>query len=403
MKEVGSRHRLRATIEMLGVSLRLGLTSFGGPVAHLGYFRDEFVVRRKWISEQGFADIVALCQFLPGPASSQVNMSIGMARAGIPGAIAAWVGFTLPSAAALTAFALLFGGSTAIDSGWMHGIMLAAVAVVAQAVWSMAQRLAPDARRASFVIAAAMASLLLPAALTQVFVIVAAGIAGRLLLAPSASAPREELPIHFPRALSIASLVLFFVLLAGLPIVRALVSAQWLALTESFYRVGSLVFGGGHVVLPLLHREVVPAGWLNDAQFMAGYGAAQAVPGPLFTFAAYVGAASGLKPNGIPGALIALVSIFLPSFLLLIGVLPFWSMVRSRQGFQSALAGINAAVVGLLAAAFYQPVWTGSVRSIPDVCIVLAAFALLAFWKARPWMVVAAGAAAGAAVRLLGG
>jgi len=266
----------------------------------------------------------------------------------------------------------------------------------------MARRLAPDAARASLVIVAAIASLLLPFALTQIAVIALAGIAGLLLLPARAELPRQDLPFHIPRAVSVVSLCLFFVLLAGLPIARALVSAHWLALTESFYRVGALVFGGGHVVLPLLQREVVPPGWLGNAQFMAGYGAAQAVPGPLFTFAAYVGAAAGPAPHGIAGASIALGAIFLPSFLLLVGILPFWTSIRSRPGFQSALAGINAAVVGLLAAAFYQPVWTGSVHAIPDVCVVLGAFALLSFWKVRPWIVVAAGAAVGAALRLLG-
>ncbi len=394
--------RLPAVIEVFLAALKLGVTSFGGPIAHLGYFRDDYVLRRRWITDEGFADIVGLCQLLPGPASSQVNMAIGMSRAGMGGAIAAWAGFTLPSAAALTAFALLFSGPAFVASGWMHGIMLAAVAVVGQAVWAMAKRLAPDAARASFVIVAAIASLLLPFALTQVALIVAAGIAGLLLLPTRVEASRQDLPFHIPRAVSIVSLCLFFVLLAGLPIARALVSAHWLALTESFYRVGALVFGGGHVVLPLLQREVVPPGWLGNAQFMAGYGAAQAVPGPLFTFAAYVGAASGPAPNGVAGGLIALAAIFLPSFLLLVGILPFWAGIRARPGFQSALAGINAAVVGLLAAAFYQPVWTGSVHGIPDVCIVLGAFALLTFWKVRPWMVVAAGALAGAALRLLG-
>ena len=394
--------RLSAVGEVFLASLRLGVTSFGGPIAHLGYFRDDYVVRRKWITDEAFADIVGLCQLLPGPASSQVNMAIGMSRAGIPGAIAAWAGFTLPSAVALTVFALLFGGPAFIDSGWMHGIMLAAVAVVGQAVWAMARRLAPDAARASLVIVAAIASLLLPFALTQIAVIALAGIAGLLLLPARAELPRQHLPFHIPRAVSVVSLGLFFVLLAGLPIARAFVSVHWLALTESFYRVGALVFGGGHVVLPLLQREVVPPGWLGNAQFMAGYGAAQAVPGPLFTFAAYVGAAAGPAPHGIAGASIALGAIFLPSFLLLVGILPFWTGIRSRPGFQSALAGINAAVVGLLAAAFYQPVWTGSVHAIPDVCVVLGAFALLSFWKVRPWIVVAAGAAVGAALRLLG-
>jgi chromate transporter len=395
-----SRAGVRSAGEVLLVSLRLGCTSFGGPVAHLGYFRDEYVVRRKWVSEEAFTDLVALCQFLPGPASSQVNMSIGMARAGIAGLAAAWVGFTLPSAAALTAFAFLVGFSGVLGSGWLHGIMVAAVAVVAQAVWSMAARFAADSRRATMAIAAAMASLLLPTALTQVLLIGAGGFVGRLLLAAPAAARQHDLPVRVPRTVSIACLVLFAVLLAGLPILRSLFPFQWLALGESFYRVGSLVFGGGHVVLPLLHREVVLPGWIGEAQFLAGYGAAQAVPGPLFTFAAYLGALMRAAPNGIPGALIALLAIFLPSFLLLLGVLPFWAALRTRPGTQSALAGINAVVVGLLGAALYSPVGTGAIMGAADFCIALGAFALLMLWKARPWMVVALGAAAGALMRL---
>jgi chromate transporter len=390
-----------AVLEVLGVSLRLGLTSFGGPVAHLGYFRSEYVVRRQWLSEEAFADLVALCQFLPGPASSQVNMSIGLSRAGIPGAAAAWLGFTLPSAAALTAFAWLLGVSGVIGSGWLHGIMLAAVGVVAQAVWAMAARLSTGARKAVITAAAAIVSLLVPFALTQIVVIAAGGVAGRLFLPGTGRPPRQELPLRVPRAVSVASLSLFVLLLAGLPALRALVRLEWLALFESFYRVGSLVFGGGHVVLPLLHGEVVLPGWVSESQFMAGYAAAQAVPGPLFSFAAYLGAVVTLHPNGVPGALIALAAIFLPSFLLLIGVLPHWSSLRGRSGFQSALSGINAAVVGLLAAALYQPVWTSSVSTVPDFCIVLGAFVLLTRMNARPWMVVALGAAAAQIVRLV--
>ena len=388
-------------MEVLGVSLKLGLTSFGGPVAHLGYFRTEYVVRRHWLSEEAFADLVALCQLLPGPASSQVNMSIGMSRAGIPGAVAAWLGFTLPSAAALTAFALLLGVSGVIGSGWLHGIMLAAVGVVAQAVWAMAARLSADARRAAITAAAAIMSLLIPLAVTQVILIAAGGVAGRLLLPGTGTSSLKALPLQVPRAVSVASLSLFLVLLAGLPALRVFVRLDWLALFESFYRVGSLVFGGGHVVLPLLHGEVVLPGWVSESQFMAGYAAAQAVPGPLFTFAAYLGAVVTIHPNGLPGALIALVAIFLPSFLLLIGVLPFWSSLRARPGFQSALSGINAAVVGLLAAALYRPVWTSSVLTVPDFCISLGAFVLLTRMNARPWMVIALGAAAGQIVRLV--
>jgi chromate transporter len=387
-------------LEVFLASLRLGLTSFGGPIAHLGYFHDDFVVRRKWLGDEAFADLLALCQFLPGPASSQLIMSVGMVRAGMAGAVAAWLGFTLPSAAALTAFAFLVSAPSVLGSGWLHGVMVAAVAVVAQAVWTMARRFARDSRRASIAVAAAMASLLLPSAFTQVILIACGGLLGWLLLPAPEMPRRDELPVRVPRGLSIASLALFFALLAGLPILRSLSSVPWIAVTESFYRTGSLVFGGGHVVLPLLHNEVVARGWVSDAQFLSGYGAAQAVPGPLFTFAAYLGALMPVPPNGIIGALTALLAIFLPSFLLLVGVLPFWASLRRRPGVQSGLGGINAVVVGLLAAALYSPVWTSAVAGAADFCIALAAFALLEMWKLRPWMVVALAAAAGALVRL---
>jgi chromate transporter len=389
----------RAALEVLAESLRLGLTSFGGPVAHLGYFHDRFVRVRGWVSDEGFADIVALCQSLPGPASSQVNMAIGMSRAGIPGAVAAWVGFTLPSAAAMTGAALLFGTALPTGSGWMHGLLLAAVAVVAQAVVGMARRLPPDPARAVLAIGAAILCLLLPYPLAQPCIIVAAGIIGRLFLPRRDTPGSGGLPLSIPRPLSIASLALFVVLLAGLPVARGLVHAQWLSIAEGFYRTGSLVFGGGHVVLPLLRAEVVPAGWLSDEGFMAGYGAAQAMPGPLFTFAAFLGASSGLPP--VAGALLALGAIFLPSFLLLVGILPFWAGLRSRPGVQTALAGVNASVVGLLGAALYQPVWTGAVHTAADVGIALGCWGLLSFLKAPPWCVVIVGAAAGAAARLL--
>ncbi len=398
---ISSRTRARSILEVFAVSLRLGLTSFGGPIAHLGYLRDAYVVRRAWLSEEGFADLAALCQVLPGPASSQVNMSVGFARAGAWGAAAAWAGFTLPSAVALVAFAFLVGATDVLSSGWLHGIMVTAVAVVAQALWGMAGRLAPDQKRATVAVVAAVLSLLLPTALTQVLLIAAGGLIGWLLLPARNDLPGDDFPFHIPKGASVFCLSLFFLLLAGLPILRGLFPAHWLALVESFYRTGSLVFGGGHVVLPLLHREVVLPSWITEAQFMAGYGAAQAVPGPLFTFAAYLGALMSPAPNGVIGALIALAAIFFPSFLLLVGVLPFWAALRVKPAFQSVLAGINATVVGLLAAALYTPGWTGTIRNVPDFCIALSAFVLLVVWRARPWMVVGLGAAAGAAVRLL--
>jgi chromate transporter len=392
---------VRSAAEVFLVSLRLGLTSFGGPIAHLGYFHDAYVVRRRWLGEEAFADLLALCQFLPGPASSQLNMSIGMVRAGIPGAVAAWLGFTLPSAIALAAFAFLVGTPGVADSGWLHGIMVAAVAVVAQAVLAMARRFTREARTASLAAGAAVASLLLPFAFSQVLVIAAGAGLGRLLLPPPEHARGSDLPVRVKGWVSIASLCLFALLLAGLPILRAVDPSPWVAVAESFYRSGSLVFGGGHVVLPLLHREVVSPGWVGEAQFLSGYGAAQAVPGPLFTFAAYLGALMPVPPNGLFGALLALVAIFFPSFLLLVGILPFWAALRAKPGVQSALGGVNAVVVGLLAAALYRPVWTGAITGAADVCIALAAFTLLQSWKARPWMVVALAAGAGEALQFL--
>ena len=387
-----------SALDVFLASLRLGLTSFGGPIAHIGYLHDAYVLRKKWLTEEAFADLLSLCQFLPGPASSQLNMSVGMVHAGIGGAAAAWLGFTLPSAAALAAFAFLVGSAHVLGSGWLHGIMVAAVAVVAQAVWAMASRFARDPRRASLAAAAAMASLLLPLPFTQLIVIACGALLGRLLLPAPAVIRGDDLPLRIHRGFSIASLALFFGLLAGLPILRSLFPSPWLAVSESCYRVGALVFGGGHVVLPLMHSEVVLSGWISEAQFLSGYGAAQAVPGPLFTFAAYLGALLPSAPNGIIGACVALISIFLTSFLLLVGVLPFWAALRIRPGIQSSLGGINAVVVGLLAAALYRPVWTGTITGVTDVCIALGAFALLVFWKLRPWMVVALAAIAGAAI-----
>lgn len=386
-----------SVIEVLGASTRLGLTSFGGPVAHLGYFREEYVVRRKWVDDQSYADLVALCQFLPGPASSQVGIALGIIRAGLLGGLAAWLGFTLPSALVLIAFAYGVQSLGATDAGWLHGLKVAAVAVVAQAVWGMAQSLAPDRERATIAILAALAALLWPVAAVQVLIITVAGIIGwRLLPAPAAPpAPGMHAPVS--RRLAFASWAVFFGLLVGLPILRQIAPSQPLALFDSFFRVGSLVFGGGHVVLPLLQAEVVPPGWVTNEQFVAGYGAAQAVPGPLFTFSAYLGAVMRPQPNGVTGAALALVAIFLPSFFLVIGALPFWDTVRSRPDARSALRGINAAVVGLLLAALYHPVWTSAIAGPADFGLALAAFGLLALWKAPPWTVVAFSAAGGAA------
>jgi chromate transporter len=388
-----------SALEVLRVSTKLGLTSFGGPIAHLGYYRTEYVERRRWLGEAAYADLVALCQFLPGPASSQVSIAIGLLRAGPLGGVMAWLGFTLPSALALVLFALGLQAFDVSDAGWLHGLKIVAVAVVAQAVWGMARNLAPDRPRATIAILAALAVLSRQTALVQIAVIGAAGLIGwRLFNTGDTAEAREPLHVRIPRWLTGAAWVLFFGLLALLPVARQFTDAQPLALFDAFYRVGSLVFGGGHVVLPLIQAEVVPTGWLTNEQFIAGYGAAQAVPGPLFTFAAYLGAVMGPEPNGWAGAGLALVAIFLPSFLLIFGALPFWDALRRRGAMQATLRGVNAAVVGILGAALYTPIWTSAVFTATDFGLALAAFALLQVWRVAPWIVVVLTAAGGAAV-----
>jgi chromate transporter len=392
----GAAQQRGSALEVLRIFFRLGLTSFGGPVAHLGYYRAEFVQRRRWLDEPAFADIVALCQFLPGPASSQTAISIGILRAGLFGAFAAWLGFTGPSAAAM----VLFGyGVTAFGNlaraAWLHGLKIVAVAVVAQAVWGMARNLCPDRERATIAVGAAILALAVPSSSGQIGAIAAGGAIGWALLR-NAPAPREwePLAIRLPRAWSIASAVAFFALLIGLPALAAAVPSHSLALVAAFYRSGALVFGGGHVVLPLLQASVVPPGWVTNDAFLAGYGAAQAVPGPLFTFAAYLGTVMGPRPSGWFGGLICLVAIFLPSFLLLIAALPFWDGLRRRAAVQSALRGVNAAVVGVLLAALYHPVWTSAISAPADFAIAIAAFLLLVLWAVPPWLVVILGAVA---------
>jgi len=375
--------------EVLLVFLRLGLTSFGGPVAHLGYFRDEFVVRRKWLDEKAYADLVALCQFLPGPASSQVGMAIGLARAGYAGALAAWTGFTLPSAIALVLFASGVGAlGDAAGLGWLHGLKVVAVAVVAQAVLGMMRTLAPDRQRATLAVIATVVVLAFPSAWGQVGAIVLGGIAGVLLLRGEIQGDHAPLPLTISRTAGAAFLAIFFFLLVGLPLLAAAFPNQTIRLIDAFYRAGSLVFGGGHVVLPLLQASVVPPGWVSNDAFLAGYGAAQAVPGPLFTFAAYLGAVSGPPPNGWVGATVCLLSVFLPSFLLVAGALPFWEELRRRPFAQAALRGVNAAVVGLLLAALYNPVWTSGILGASDFALATAAFLLLFMWQTPPWLVV---------------
>jgi chromate transporter len=388
-----------SALEVLRAFTKLGLTSFGGPVAHLGYFRDEFVVRRRWLTERTYADLVALCQFLPGPASSQVGIALGLMRAGYLGALAAWVAFTLPSAIALVLFAYGVGAlGDAAGSGWLHGLKIAAVAVVAQAVLGMMQSLAPDRARATLAIVAAAVVIAIPGAFGQIGAIVLGGIIGVTLLRDGAASPDGELRVSVSRTTGAVILALFFILLIALPIAAGAIGNQALAYFDSFYRAGSLVFGGGHVVLPLLQAEVVPPRWVTNDAFLAGYGAAQAVPGPLFTFAAYLGAVMEPEPNGWSGAVLCLIAVFLPSFLLIVGALPFWQELRRRPEAQAALRGVNAAVVGLLLAALYDPVWTAGIRSGADFALAAAAFLLLFVWKTPPWLVVVLSALAGAVV-----
>ena len=377
------------------IFLRLGCTSFGGPIAHLGYFRAAFVERRAWLDEATYADIVALCQFLPGPASSQVAVTLGILRAGLRGGVAAWAGFTLPSAILLMAFALGVGRSAA-GSGWLHGLAIVAVAVVAQAVWGMGRSLCPDRPRVTLMVATACILLLWPAALAQLVVLAAAALLGWAFFRQPVAAPIGRLDFGLGRRTAVLALAGFLALLLLLPLVAALAHSHALVLLARFYRAGALVFGGGHVVLPLLQQAVVPPGWISGGRFLAGYGAAQAVPGPLFTFAAYLGAAMRPGPNGVVGGLLCLVAIYLPSFLLLIGVLPFWDGLRRQAGVQAALRGVNAAVVGLLFAALYTPVWTSAIHRPSDFAIGLAAFLLLVVWRLPPWLVVIMGALAAA-------
>ena len=389
--------RKHSALEVFLIFLRLGLTSFGGPVAHLGFFRDEFVARRQWLSERSYADLVALCQFLPGPASSQVGMALGLARAGYSGAAAAWLGFTMPSAIALVLVALgVAMADTALSSGILSGLKIAAVAVVAQAVWGMARNLCPDTARITLMAIACCLVLMLPSALTQVTVIALAGLGGLIMFnADADTVQHDHWQVSVGRRAGGVWLLLFFVLLAALPVLAVLYPMQWLLMVDAFYRAGSLVFGGGHVVLPLLQSEVVPNGWVDADTFLAGYGVTQAVPGPLFTFSAFLGAAMNQPPAAWTGALIALLAIFLPSFLLVAGALPFWESLRRNQHMQAALKGINAAVVGLLLAALYDPVWTSAIGSAKDFGLALFALIALMFWRLPPWLVVAGSALAG--------
>lgn len=383
-------------LEVLLVFLKLGLTSFGGPVAHLGYFRAEFVERRRWLDDKSYSDLVALCQFLPGPASSQVGMALGLGRAGWGGALAAWIGFTLPSAVALVLFAAGVVQWTALaSSGAVHGLKIAAVAVVAQAVWGMARSFCRGGLRAGIAVVAALLVLAVPSAAGQVAAIVAGGLAGRWALKPGALPAARHRDFGVSKTTGAVLLGVFFVLLAVLPLLAAAMHSPALSVAAKFYQAGALVFGGGHVVLPLLQAGVVPAGLVSNDVFLAGYGAAQAVPGPLFTFAAFLGAAMPAPFGGWLGGPALLLAIFLPAALLVIGALPFWEALRQREGIQRAMAGVNAAVVGVLGAALYDPVWTSAIHSAADLAVALVAFVLLVRVRLSPVLVVALAAAAG--------
>ena len=383
--------------------LKLGLTSFGGPIAHLGYFRAEFVERRKWLSESSYADVVALCQFLPGPASSQVGFALGILRGnGLLGGLAAWFAFTMPSAIILFAFAITAAAFTGpVAEGILHGLKLVAVAVVAQAIWGMANSLTPDRERAAVALVAVAIVVFIGGSFGQIIAIALGAVAGLWLCRGNGLAPAGHLGFAVPRRYGVTALLLFAALFLITPLVAAKTGSQGLALFDAFYRSGSLVFGGGHVVLPLLQAEVVTPGWVSNADFLAGYGLAQAVPGPLFTFAAYLGAVMGPSPNGLAGATIALVALSLPGLLLVYGMLPFWDALRLRPAAQAAMRGTNAAVVGILGAALYNPVWTSAVLTPRDFAVALTGFLLLTVWKLAPWIVVVVLAVAGAILRLV--
>lgn len=385
------KNKFSLLLEILLISTRLGLTSFGGPVAHLGYFHEEYVRKRKWMDEKSYADLVALCQFLPGPASSQVGIGIGVMRGGILGGIIGFIGFTLPSVILLILLALFLQGSTMDNFGWINGLKIVAVVIVAHAILGMAKQLTPDLQRKTIALFALVIALVWQTVFTQVGIILLAGLFGYFIYKNASSS--DESTFHFPvsKKIGVICLSLFIGFLVMLPILREVTSATWIAMFDSFYRSGSLVFGGGHVVLPLLEREFIPTGWLDEASFLAGYGATQAVPGPLFTFAAYIGAVI----NGWQGGLLATIAIFLPAFLLIIGTLPFWDLIRKNNKMKAAFMGVNAAVVGILIAAFYHPIWTSAILEPIDFAFAAILFSLLMYWKLPIWLIVIIGALGG--------
>ena len=397
MNKKNPNRGFKSLLEIFLVSTRLGLTSFGGPTAHLGYFHEEYVRRRKWMDEKSYADLVALAQFLPGPASSQVGIGIGVMRAGVLGGIISFIGFTLPSVIALILFALLLTEFDIGNAGWIHGLKIVAVAVVAHAIIGMAKNLTPDLKRKAIALFALIGTLLWQTAFTQVGVILLAALFGFLLFKHHDEI--EEASSQFPIAkrVSVICLLLFFGLLLLLPVIREVTGSYWVAMFDSFYRSGSLVFGGGHVVLPLLEQEFVPTGWISEESFLAGYGATQAVPGPLFTFAAYLGTVM----KGWQGGLVATFAVFLPAFLLILGALPFWDHLRSNPKIKGAIMGVNAAVIGILISAFYLPIWTSSILAPVDFALATILFSMLAYWKLPPWIIVVFGAIGGSLLTLI--
>ncbi|WP_129691384.1 chromate transporter [Gottfriedia acidiceleris] len=383
--------KLYLLLEILIVSTKLGLTSFGGPIAHLGYFREEYVRRKKWIDDQNYADLVALSQFLPGPASSQVGIGIGVIRAGVLGGIVSFIGFTLPSVIALMLFTLLLQDLDIKNSGWIHGLKLVAVPIVAQAILGMVKNLTPDLKRKALALFAMTATLIWQTTFTQIAVILISSIVGYFLYQDNENSDKTTLITNISKRVSVICLAIFFILLGLLPLISSFTSSKWISIFDSFFRAGSMVFGGGHVVLPLLEREFVPTGWLNKETFLVGYGVTQAVPGPLFTFAAYLGTVM----VGWRGGLIATIAIFLPAFLLILGTLPFWSSMRRNSKLRRALLGVNAAVVGILISAFCNPIWISSVFSIFDFLIVAILFSMLVIMQLPPWIIVLVGAISG--------
>lgn len=386
-------------LEILGTSLKLGLTSFGGPVAHLGYFKNEYIDKRKWLDDKTYADIIAICQFLPGPASSQVGIAIGMLRGGFLGGVISWLGFTIPSVIVLILFALAFQSFTLGDTTWITSLKIVAVAVVLHAVLGMGKTLTPDKPRIAIAILAMLIMLLFPSAIVQIAVIVGAAIIGYFLFSKNAESKVKNFTVSISKKQGVFALSLLVLLLIGLPMLAQLISNPYISIFDTFFRVGSIVFGGGHVVLPLLEQEVVPNGLLTNSEFLAGYGMAQAVPGPLFTFASYL----GTMMSGLLGGIIATIAMFLPSFLLIVGALPFLGELRKQKSFQGILIGVNASVVGILLAAFYDPVFTSSITDAASFSLAAILFVLLYFWKTPAWLIVIIGVVLGEVMHLLFG